>query len=127
MPNEILVVDDHTLARVAVRIFLEQHGFEVCGEASGGLEAIEKVGELAPAIVLLDVNMPGMNGVQAAREIRRIAPSSKIVLFSFHGGRWVADAMRTYCDAFVSKSAVTTELVPTLTRLIDDGHVLPAA
>ena len=65
MPNEILVVDDHTLTRVAVRIFLEQNGFDVCGEASGGLEAIEKARELAPAIVLLDVYLLFMDELRA--------------------------------------------------------------
>jgi len=57
---------------------------EVCGEAENGKQAIEKVKQLKPDLVLLDINMPVMNGVQAAYEIRRIAPSTKIIFFTIH-------------------------------------------
>jgi len=65
-------------------LFLFGISMEVCGEAENGKQAIEKVKQLKPDLVLLDINMPVMNGVQAAYEIRRIAPSTKIIFFTIH-------------------------------------------
>jgi DNA-binding NarL/FixJ family response regulator len=84
LPNDILIVDDHKLARTTVRELLHWHEFEICGEAASGKEAVEKVRELHPGIVLLDINMPEKNGIQTAYEIRQIAPSTKIVFLTVH-------------------------------------------
>src|SRR5713226_4241644 len=84
MPAQILIVDDNAAVRTTVRLLLDWHSFQVCGEAKDGLEAIEKVIELKPDIILLDINMPGMNGVKAAYEIRRISPQTKIVFLTIH-------------------------------------------
>jgi YesN/AraC family two-component response regulator len=65
----ILIVDDHTAARITIRELLDWHSFQVCGDAKDGKEAIEKVIELKPDIVLLDINMPGMSGISASAEI----------------------------------------------------------
>jgi DNA-binding NarL/FixJ family response regulator len=110
-------VDDYKTARSTIRALLDWHSFQVCGEAKNGKEAIEKVQKLKPEIVLLDINMPEMNGIQAAYEIRHIAPSTKIVFFTVHDSPQVVSAMHVYADAFVSKSAAGTELIPTLNRL----------
>src|ERR1700684_4726628 len=82
MSTRILIVDDYPTARKTVRSLLVWHSLEVCGEAENGKQAIEKVKRLKPDIVLLDIGMPEMNGVQAAYEIRRIAPESKIIFFT---------------------------------------------
>jgi YesN/AraC family two-component response regulator len=66
------------MARTTIRGLLDWHPFQICGEAQDGKDAITKVMELKPAIVLLDINMPGMNGVNIAYEIHRISPSTKI-------------------------------------------------
>src|SRR6202049_126261 len=71
MATRILIVDDYLMARKTVRSLLVWHSLEVCGEAENGKQAIEKVKRLKPDLVLLDINMPEMNGVQAAYEIRR--------------------------------------------------------
>ena len=73
-----LVVDDYQVARKTIRSLLNWQSMRVCGEAENGKQAVEKVKELNPDLVLLDINMPVMNGVQAAYEIRRIAPSKKV-------------------------------------------------
>lgn len=117
MTNEILIVDDHKLARLTVRELLNWHEFEVCGEAASGKEALEKVKELKPGIVLLDINMPEKNGIQTAYEIRQIAPSTKIVFLTVHKAPDIAKATRAVGHAFVSKSEAGTELIPTLNRL----------
>jgi len=115
--NEILIVDDHKLARTTVRELLNWHEFEVCGEAASGKEAVAKVKELMPGIVLLDINMPEKNGIQTAYEIRQIAPSTKIVFLTVHKSPDIAKATRAVGHAFVSKSEAGTALIPTLNRL----------
>ena len=66
MPAKILIVDDHLAARTTIRSLLDWHSFQVCGDAKDGKEAIDKVVELKPDIVILDINMPVMDGVTAA-------------------------------------------------------------
>ena len=88
MSTRILIVDDYPTARKTVRSLLVWHHMDVCGEAENGKQAIEKVKQLQPDLVLLDINMPVMNGVQAAYEIRQIAPSTKILFFTIHQKAW---------------------------------------
>jgi DNA-binding NarL/FixJ family response regulator len=110
-------VDDHAAVRTTIRSLLDWHSFQVSGDAKNGQEAIEKVIELKPDIVLLDINMPVMNGIQTAYEIRRIAPSTKIVFFTVDDSPQLVSAMRVFSNDFVSKSAAGTELIPALNRL----------
>jgi DNA-binding NarL/FixJ family response regulator len=114
---KILIVDDNATARVTIRSLLDWHGFQVWGEARDGKESIEKVIELKPDIVLMDINMPGMNGITAATEIRRIAPQTKIVFLTVHDGPGFRAGTKPWAHGFVPKSAAGTELIPTLNRL----------
>jgi DNA-binding NarL/FixJ family response regulator len=118
MPAKILIVDDQLLVRKAIWSLLDGKSFQVCGEAKDGKEAIEKVVELKPDVVLLDISMPIMNGIQAACEIRRVAPLTKIVFFTNHDLPAVVDATRNLADGFVPKSDADALLIPTLDRLI---------
>jgi DNA-binding NarL/FixJ family response regulator len=94
---------------------------EVCGEAGDGQQAIEKVKELRPDVVVLDISMPVMNGIQAAFEIHRIAPSTKILFFTINGFPEAVAAGRLLgADGFVCKSAAGTELIPALKRLLPE-------
>jgi DNA-binding NarL/FixJ family response regulator len=113
----ILVVDDHYAARITIRELLNWHSFQVCGDAKDGKEAIEKVIELKPDIVVLDINMPEMNGVKAAQEIRRISPTTKIVLLTVHDTPAMLQRTHLWAHGFISKSAAGTELIPVLNRL----------
>ena len=89
MLTKILVVDDHRGVRTMFRSLLEKHSFEVCGEAPNGKEAVENARKLSPDIVLLDICMPVMNGIEAAHEIRRVVPAAKIVfLTTAVSARW---------------------------------------
>src|SRR5713101_312223 len=83
MPG-VLVVDDHSVTRLTIRSLLMWHSLPVCGEAENGKQAVEKVKELGPEVVLLDIEMPVMNGIQAAHQIRRISPSTKILFLTIH-------------------------------------------
>ena len=83
VPHNVLIVDDSPDVRHIVRTFLERDtAFAVCGEAPDGLEAIKKAQELKPDLVLLDLSMPGMNGIETAMVLRRLLPKVHIVLFS---------------------------------------------
>ncbi len=83
----ILIADDHPEARRGTRELLEQHpGWEVCGEAVNGLEAIEKAAALKPDIVIIDLSMPKMSGLEAGRVIHRTAPQIPLLMFSLYAG-----------------------------------------
>lgn len=118
MPARILLADDHPIARSAIRALLASEAFDICGEAEDGREAIDKVVELKPDLVLLDISMPVMNGIDAAREIYRLAPNTKIVFLTNHDIPIIVDATRGLADGFVPKSAADTQLIPTLNRAV---------
>jgi len=83
MPFKILIVDDSSSIRSLLRFFIEHNtDWQVCGEAENGQVAVEKVRELKPHAVILDLSMPVMNGLEAAREITRIAPNVQMVMFT---------------------------------------------
>lgn len=121
LPASILIVDDHPEARITIRSLLDWHGFQVCGEGKDGQEAIDKVLELKPDIVLLDINMPVMSGTQAALEILRLSPETKILFFTIHEAPALINVLRHYAHGFVSKSAAGTELIPIVNRLARTG------
>ena len=84
-PFRILVADDHDLMRRGIKTLLESHaGWEVCGEAKTGREAVDKVEELKPDIIILDISMPDLNGVEAARRIRKTSAGTEILILSMH-------------------------------------------
>jgi DNA-binding NarL/FixJ family response regulator len=111
-------VDDNLVIRAVVRSLLHRHSFDICGEAKDGNEAIEKVIELTPDVVLLDIDMPVMEGIKAAVEIRRIAPATKIVFFTNHDFPTIVDLARPLADGLVFKSAAIVQLIPTLNRIL---------
>jgi DNA-binding NarL/FixJ family response regulator len=84
MSNGILIADDSAAARKAIRAYLNQRNFEVCGEAIDGVDALEKATELEPALILLDLRMPRMNGVEAASALRGRMPNVRIVLLTLY-------------------------------------------
>jgi DNA-binding NarL/FixJ family response regulator len=110
----ILIVDDSAPLRYALRSWIEQEknreirekNWEICGEAENGRVAIEKVKELRPDIVILDLEMPVMNGLEAGREIAQLAPHITIVMFTMHSSEQLVKAARAAgIKEVVSKSA----------------------
>jgi DNA-binding NarL/FixJ family response regulator len=83
--HRILVVDDHPSFRRMLRMFLEKNSqWEVCGEASDGWEAVKRTTELRPDIILMDLHMPRLNGLEATRQIHRLLPSTRILILTLH-------------------------------------------
>ena len=84
-PLRILIADDHDLMRRGVKTLLQSRaGWEVCGEAKTGREAVERTEDLNPDIVILDIGMPDLNGVEAARRIRKVSAGTEILILSMH-------------------------------------------
>src|SRR5260370_10195649 len=84
-PLRILIADDHDLMRRGVKTLVESHtGWEVCGEATTGREAVAKVEELKPDVLILDISMPDLNGVEGARRVRKASANTEILILSMH-------------------------------------------
>ena len=120
MPR-ILIVESTTLSKGLATLLQPQ--WEVCGEASDGQEAIEKVLELKPDLVILDLSMPLMGGTAAAREIRRLSPQTKIVFLSMHDSETIIDLTRLAgADACVSKRRPHEELLTAIAAALRVAH-----
>src|SRR5882757_9393730 len=84
-PGKVLLIDDGDAVRDVIRTFLEKRGFQVCGEAADGIVAIEKAKALKPDVIILDLAMPRMNGMEAASVLSRIMPRVPIILLTIYG------------------------------------------
>lgn len=109
----ILLVDRFDLFRRFVKDVLQtEGGLLVIGEASDGLEAVQKAEDLKPDLVLLDVELPSLNGIEAARQIRNVAPTSKIIFLTQESDlEIVREALKTGAFGYVLKPNVVTELL----------------
>jgi DNA-binding NarL/FixJ family response regulator len=95
LETRILIVDDSALVRTRLRDMLQQHAqWKVCGEAANGREALDKVQMLGPDLIVLDFLMPGMDGLQAARELGKLVPHVPILMFTMHLSRQLIDQAR---------------------------------
>jgi two-component system response regulator NreC len=83
-PPRVLIVDDHHIVRSSLRAMLEQHGCEVVGEASTASEALAMASRARPQVVLMDLEMPGADGISATREVRKALPNAKVLFLSAH-------------------------------------------
>src|ERR1700674_1211752 len=118
----ILIVDDHETVRRGVRILLSsRRDWVVCGEAGDGFEAVEKAKSLRPDVVLMDISMPGMDGVEATKIIRREVPESKVIIVS-QNDLTVVSSQIAEIDAsgYVNKADLARDLIPAVESLIAD-------
>lgn len=122
VPSTVLVVDDHQLSREGLkRLVDEEPSLTVCGEAENGKAAIEKVLALKPDIVLMDLTMPLLGGIDATREIRRTVPTTRIVVLSLHESELViAQAKEAGANAYVKKSDSAEHLLATIARVLKE-------
>jgi len=126
MPKRILIVEDEVSVRNAVRTFFEhQSGLEVCGEAANGLEAVEKAANLRPDLILLDLSMPIMNGVEVASLIRNRMPNTPVVVYTMFEdvlGKPLAASLGI--AAIVSKSDGLSKLVARIEALLESSTLV---
>jgi DNA-binding NarL/FixJ family response regulator len=119
--KHILIVDDSALIRRIIRETLEQqNGGEVSGEAAKGREAIEKAQELRPDLIVLDLAMPVMNGLEAARALKRLLPPVPVLMFTnFDAAHLKREALAAGIRAVVSKSGALQSLVSAIQGLLE--------
>ena len=112
MPKCILIVDDNAVVRRCLRGILENEGWQICGEAENGRDAIDQARQLRPDLIILDLAMPVMNGMEAAPLISKMLPDVPIVMFSIHGGEALQHQARAAgVAAVVSKADNMKNLV----------------
>ncbi|HLW80283.1 MAG TPA: response regulator transcription factor [Terriglobia bacterium] len=118
----ILLADDHALVRRGIRTLLESEpGWTVCGEASTGLEAVQQAEELKPDIVVLDITMPHLNGVEATPLILKGAPNAKVLILTMHNAHEITQrAVRAGARGYILKSDTERDLVAAVAALIED-------
>jgi DNA-binding NarL/FixJ family response regulator len=117
--GRILVVDDSEAVRDVIRTFLEKAGFQICGEATDGVEGLAKAQELKPNLVVLDLSMPGMSGVEAASALRQAMPNVPIVILTMYGDvLGQAMAVGLGVTAVVAKADGMVKLVECIRRVL---------
>jgi len=121
---KILLADDYYIVRKVLRSLLEnEKDFEIVGEAANGLETVELCRSLQPDILLLDLMMPGINGLEVISRLARICPQIRIIIISMHSNEaYVNEALRRGAKAYVLKEAAADELVNAVRR-VKDGAI----
>lgn len=110
--QRIFLVEDHTLLRAGLRALLSQDpNLEIVGEADNGRDAIRAIGLLAPHLVLMDLSMPGMNGIEALMDIKRRNPETRVLVLTIHRtDEYIHESLRAGADGYILKDATHDEL-----------------
>jgi DNA-binding NarL/FixJ family response regulator len=119
MPLRILVVDDHAVVRRGVRSLLESHeGWEVCGEATNGRDAVEQSVRLRPDVVVMDLSLPELNGLDATRQILKEAPGTEVLVLTMHQSEELArDVLQAGARGYLLKSDADENLIAAVDSL----------
>jgi two-component system, NarL family, response regulator NreC len=118
MPPRILLADDHVIVRQGFRALLEREGLEVVAEAANGHEAVRLAAELLPDVAVLDFAMPLLNGLDAAKEIRRRSPRTRTILLTVHSeDHYVLEAVRAGVHGYVVKTQAAADLVQAIREI----------
>ncbi len=122
----VLVADDHAVFREGIRLLLETRGgFEVVGEAAAGEEAVALTRSLRPDVVLMDIGMPGMNGLEATRLIQAEHPDSRVLILTIHGtDEYFFRALEAGASGYVLKEAASSDLVNAIESIHQGGMFL---
>ena len=115
----ILIADDHDLMRRGLKALIESHqGWQICDEAHTGREAVEKAEQLKPDIVILDISMPELNGIEAARTIRKVSPDTEILILSVHySDQLIREILKAGVQGYVVKSDSDHDLITAVEKL----------
>src|SRR5947209_10717587 len=122
MPFRILVADDHEVVRRGLCALLQaQPDWEICGEANDGREALERQHKLKPYVVILDIGMPSLNGLEATRQILRLNPQTKVLILTLHDSdQVVREVLNAGARGFLLKSDAARDLVAAVEALRRD-------
>lgn len=127
---KVLIVDDHAMFRQGIRALLERcEDVEIVGEATEGMEAIEKVLQLAPQVVLMDIAMPVMGGLEATRRIQKESPNTKVlVLTQYEDSEYILSLLRAGAKGYISKTATASELISAIHTVHQgESYLYPSA
>ena len=123
MPIRIVLADDHVLVRQGLKSLLEREGYQVVAEASDGQEAVRHVESLQPDIAVMDISMPTLNGLNAARQMSRSSPKTKTILLTQHDeGPYIREALEAGVRGYVLKNQVASDLLLAI-RQVSRGQV----
>jgi len=120
----VVIADDHEIVREGILRLITRlrPAWEICGEAASGSQSIELVKTQKPNVVILDITMPGMSGLEAARHIAKLDLGCRILIFTVHDSEWLKSEIReTGAPGYVQKSQVARDLVVAVERLLDGG------
>jgi two-component system chemotaxis response regulator CheY len=119
MAKGILIVDDASFMRMMIKDILTKNGFEVVGEAENGAKAVEKFKELDPELVIMDITMPEMDGIQAVKEIKSVDPNVKIVMCSAMGQQaMVIEAIQAGAKDFIVKPFQADRVIEAVKKVL---------
>lgn len=121
--TRVVIADDHTIVRQGLRSLLSAAGgFSVVGEAADGREALAVVERLQPEVLLLDLSMPGLNGVEALRRVKEVSPRTRVLVLSMHAGQdYVRPAVRAGAAGYLVKGAGLDRLLEALQAVASGG------
>ncbi len=124
MAIKVAIIDDHSIIRAGIKSVLAEHSeYEVCAEGSNGEEALEIVEKFKPDILLLDISMPKLGGLDIIARVKRISPVTKVIIVSMHKlGAYILKALRQGVSGYLNKDNVAEELILALAR-VSSGKV----
>ncbi|HEY3277850.1 MAG TPA: response regulator transcription factor [Syntrophorhabdaceae bacterium] len=120
MTIRIVLADDHKIMREGLRALLEKHAdFEVAAEAENGIEAVQLVKKLKPHIVIMDIGMPGLNGIEATRQVTTDVPATKVIALSMHSDkRFVVEMLKAGVSGYLLKDSASEELASAIRTVL---------
>lgn len=125
MPIQVLLADDHQIVRQSLRLLLEREGLKVVGEAADGQDAVSIAEATHPDVAVLDVTMPVLNGLDAAREIQKVSPRTKTVFLTVHDeDPYLLDALRAGAKGYVVKTHAAENLIQAIREAARGGVYL---
>jgi DNA-binding NarL/FixJ family response regulator len=125
----VLIVEDHETVREGLRLIIDtQEDMQVCGEAGDGREAIRRAQELIPDVLLMDISMPGLNGLTAAAKLKRVAPQIKILTLTRHTDEaYLQELLQAGVSGYVLKQSAASELLRAIRAVASGGNYLDPA
>ena len=124
----LMLADDHRMLREGLRRSMTEHGFDVVGEAADGAEAVDMAGELNPDVILMDVTMPDLDGVEATRLIKAANPAVRVIMLTMHADQEVlAAAIRSGASGYLVKDCSTEEIADAIRSAVSGDTTLSPA